>query len=165
MTCREARDRLSDYLDEGLNATLRRELEQHLDRCAACREEHRLLAATRQLLKTYGAVACPVDFTHLASRMPDRSAARGFSPGFRRPLMVAAAVLALAVGSWQWLRPALEPSRPDGVARQAPRVPFVSGRDVAEVEDLHRSFVVQQAVGTRGGLVLFAPEWVRDGGR
>ena len=31
---------------------------------------------------------------------------------------------------------------------------------VAEVEELHRSFAVQQSLGERDGLVLFAPDWV-----
>jgi anti-sigma factor RsiW len=153
MTCREARRRLSDYLDDGLELSIRRELIDHLDACPACSEEQRLLAATRRLLSACGASPCPVDLTPLATRTPLRVREQRSISRVCRGLAAASAAVALIAVSWQWQRSAGERT----VTPPAPHRVVV--RDVAEVEELHRSFAVQQSLGTRDGLVLFAPEW------
>jgi anti-sigma factor RsiW len=155
MTCREARDRLSDYLDNDLAPAARRELEDHLRACAACCEEHRLLAATCRLLSTHGPAHCPVDFTRLAIRMPAPAWRRWTFLSLRTVMATATAVVAVVVAVGQWQRP--EPSPP---SESGPRVIV---RDVAEVEELHRSFAVQQSLDARASLVLYAPEWAERG--
>lgn len=164
MTCREARRRLSDYIDDTLNARSRQELNEHLEACPACREEHHSLAAVRRLLGAYGSPPCPVDFTHLAMRLPAPardSWLRRISLCVVRPLGVLAmmaAALALAVGGWRWVSLAVQPSGPEPSPRSLARA--MGPREAPEVETLHRSFAVQQSMGARDGLVLFASEWV-----
>jgi hypothetical protein len=163
MTCREARRRLSDYLDASLKARTLDELARHLDVCPDCREEYRLLAATRHLVSTYGASPCPVDFSYLATRVPLRiQPDRWWSycwhnAGFLRCLAIAGAALVVTVGGWQWRNLAAKPPWPDTTP---PRIVI---RDVADVDELHRSFAVQHSMGARDGLVLYAPQWVDRG--
>jgi predicted anti-sigma-YlaC factor YlaD len=152
MNCREARRRLSDYLDETLELSVRHTLSEHLEACSICREEHRLLAATRRLLSTYGESSCPVDLSYLATQRPVRARGAWFVPSLWRGLTVAGAALALAAVGWQWQRPAGE----EALSSETPRVVV---RDVAEVEELHGSFAVQQSLDVRAGLVLYAPDW------
>ncbi len=153
MTCHEARDRLSEYLDNELEPTTRQELAGHLEACAACREEHRLLAAACRLLSTYGPTSCPVDFTHLAARVADRDRRWWGFPSFRYGLAAVTAAAAVVVGLWQWPRPESYLPLPGSTP------PRVVVRDVAEVEELHQSFAVQQSLGARDGLVIYAAEW------
>jgi predicted anti-sigma-YlaC factor YlaD len=152
MTCREAQRLLSDELGNSLKHRARRLLADHLAACAACREEQRLLAATRRLLSAYGAIACPSDFTFLAARLPAHIRKRALLHRFMGGLAIAGTAAALALTAWQWQRPARAPL-PIGTA---PRVVI---RDVADVAELHRAFVVQQSLGPRDGLVFFAPQW------
>jgi predicted anti-sigma-YlaC factor YlaD len=162
MTCREARDRLSDYLDNDLAPAMRLAVGEHLRSCAACHEEHRLLAVTCRLLASVGSTRCPVDFTKLATEVAVRSGRRGPwrrsapVPILRTALAGASAAVALVAVVWQWQRPMTTPEPPGPAAR-------VIARDVAEVEELHRSFAVQQSLDARAGLVLYAPEWAERG--
>jgi anti-sigma factor RsiW len=158
MTCREARDRLSDYLDNLLPGTARQRLAQHLAACADCAEEYRLLAATCRLLSTYGTQPCPVDLTDLATRLPARTRRPWFSLVLLRRLAAATALAAAAVFGWQsWYRTPEGPIAPP----RAPRRVVV--REVAEVEELHQSFTIQQSLSGQDGLVVFAPEWAERG--
>jgi predicted anti-sigma-YlaC factor YlaD len=155
MTCREARDRLSDYLDHDRALTTRRELEEHLQTCAACREEHRLLAATCRLLADLGSTPCPVDLSRIATAATVGTRRRWTFPSSRLALVAATAAALVAV-VWPWQQPVPSPE-PTGPAAR------VIVRDVAEVEELHRSFAVQQSLDARAGLVLYAPEWAERG--
>jgi hypothetical protein len=65
---------------------------------------------------------------------------------------IAGTAAALALAASQGQRPTLAPV-PSGPA------PRVVVRDVADVEELHRAFVVQQSLGPRDGLVFFASQW------
>lgn len=156
MICREARDRLSDYLDNDMPPAARGELEDHLQACAACREEHRLLASTCRLLANLGTTPCPVDFTKLATEATLRTRSRWTFPSLPAALAAATVAAALVAAVWQWQQPLTTPEPPG----PAPRVIV---RDVAEVEELHRSFAVQQSLDARAGLVLYAPEWAERG--
>lgn len=157
MTCREARAYQSDSLDDTLEPGVRRKLAQHLGGCPACQEEYRLLAEARWLLSTYGASACPVDLTHLASLQPLRSRTRWSIPRLRARLAIATLALTLAPAGWLWQRASVS-SRS---ARAMP--PQLVIRDVAEVQELHESFAVQQSLQGRDGLLLFAPDWGERG--
>ena len=153
MTCREARGYQSDYLDGALPMATQGKLTRHLDGCAACREEYRLLTNARRLLATYGAMPCPVDMTHLETRQSLRSAARWFLPRLRDRLAMATFAATLVLVGWQWQRVLVPPPRVQPMARQ------LVVRDVAEVEEIHASFAVQQSLQGRDGLLLFAPDW------
>jgi anti-sigma factor RsiW len=153
MTCREARDYQSDYLDGALPVATQGQLAQHLDGCAACQEEYRLLTNARRLLATYGAMPCPVDMTHLATQRSLRSGARWFLPSLRGRLAMASFAVTLVFVGWQWQRSPVSPPPPQ---RMPPQLVV---RDVAEVEEIHASFAVQQSLQGRDGLLLFAPDW------
>lgn len=153
--CRKARERLPDYLDGALSPALRERLAGHLSACAPCREEHRLLAAARSLLSREGGMRCPSDFTHLAERVARRATRPAPFLWLRRGLVATTAAAALAGFVWLGVRV------PEGV-------PSATGagvrvREVAEAEELHQAFAVQQSLDERDGLLLFAPRWAEHG--
>ena len=103
MNCLEARERLSDWLDEALSAAERAELGAHLEDCPDCRRELDRLRATVGILARVERPRAPVGFV-------DRVMARAYpAPWYRRlgrrlflPLGVklpaqAAAMLVIAV--------------------------------------------------------------------
>jgi anti-sigma factor RsiW len=155
MNCCKARERLPDYLDGAVTQTLQDAIAAHLEACAECRQEYRLLAATRSLLSRHGAISSPIDFTYLAARLT--ACVPRLSPLFwlRRGLVATTAAAALAGVVWQWSRaPELTPGHvPAGV-----RV-----KEVAEAEELHQAFAVQQSLDERDGILLFAPRWAERG--
>ena len=61
LKCREARELLSPYLDGAVTGTEMQALEEHVDRCAACMREYRLLRQTQQLLMSVGRPKEPAD--------------------------------------------------------------------------------------------------------
>jgi predicted anti-sigma-YlaC factor YlaD len=156
MNCHKARKCLPDTIDGSLTPRLRVPIASHLAACAECREELRRLETTRRLLSTYGAIPAPVDFGSLAARLAVRRRGSELFLRVGRGLVVTTAAVALAAVTWQWQRPAHEPpgSPP----------PRFAVREVAEVQELHQAFAVQQSLAARDGLLLFAPQWV-DGGR
>ncbi len=97
MTCADHRPLLDDYVDGGLDPARSRELESHLARCGACREELAALRAivteARTLPRT---IAPPRDlFGGIAARLP---ATRPRSPArLQRPLALLAAALFLLI--------------------------------------------------------------------
>src|SRR5258708_1003824 len=118
MTCREARSRLSDELNRSLSAAARSELAEHLAACSGCREERRLLGATRQLLSNYGASQCPVDFTYLAAKLPALRERRGRLLSLRYGLTAAAAAVALTAAGRFWPHPGAETLSPPPASRR-----------------------------------------------
>ena len=52
--CGEAKELLSPFLDGAVTGTEMQALQEHLDRCAACMREYRLLRQTQQLLMNMG---------------------------------------------------------------------------------------------------------------
>lgn len=75
MKCHYYRELLSSYLDNALTATERREVEEHINGCRACREELEALRRTVELLK---------DWSEEELDLPP-----GFEEDFRRRLEVA----------------------------------------------------------------------------
>jgi hypothetical protein len=61
MKCRQAQGLLSPYLDGAVTGTEMQALQEHLDRCAACMREYRLLRQTQQLLMSVGRPKEPAD--------------------------------------------------------------------------------------------------------
>jgi hypothetical protein len=61
MKCRDATKLLSPYLDGAVTGTEMQALQEHLDRCAACMREYRLLRQTQQLLMSVGRPKEPAD--------------------------------------------------------------------------------------------------------
>jgi anti-sigma factor RsiW len=55
-TCRETRERLSDYLDGDLGARSRRRVSRHLARCKHCRALLESLTRTLEQLRSLGTV-------------------------------------------------------------------------------------------------------------
>lgn len=118
MTCREmTEDRLNQYVDGTLPAGEQQEVEQHLPRCAACREE---VARLRELLTRAAALPRSIQPPHdlwagIEARMNEAKGeeVRGKSAGeaawFWRGVLAAAAVMVLAVGIYRLAAP---PSRP-----------------------------------------------------
>lgn len=58
-TCRETRDRLSDYLDGDLTARTRTRITRHLSRCKHCRALLESLTRTLEQLRSFGSVEQP----------------------------------------------------------------------------------------------------------
>jgi hypothetical protein len=61
MKCRDATKLLSPYLDGAVTGTEMQALQEHVDRCAACMREYRLLRQTQQLLMSVGRPKEPAD--------------------------------------------------------------------------------------------------------
>jgi Putative zinc-finger len=61
MVCAQARRLLSPYLDGAVTGTEMQGLQQHLERCAACMREYRLLRQSQQLLMSVKRVEEPAD--------------------------------------------------------------------------------------------------------
>jgi predicted anti-sigma-YlaC factor YlaD len=55
-TCHEARDRLSDFLEDELDARTRRRIVRHLARCERCRAMRESLSRTLEQLRSLGTV-------------------------------------------------------------------------------------------------------------
>ena len=62
MTCHDAREQLSAYLDDGLAPEERREIAAHLEGCAECRRELARLEGTVALLRRVEPARAPVGF-------------------------------------------------------------------------------------------------------
>jgi hypothetical protein len=60
-SCAKAKRLLSPYLDGAVTGTEMRALQEHLDECAACAREYRLLRQTQQLLTNVRRVPEPAD--------------------------------------------------------------------------------------------------------
>jgi predicted anti-sigma-YlaC factor YlaD len=60
--CEKTRSKLSEYLDDCLTPQERKDLEQHLEECEACRQEFELLRATVNLLHQVPQVPVPRSF-------------------------------------------------------------------------------------------------------
>jgi hypothetical protein len=88
----DVRDVLPDYVNDGLDAHARAEVERHLETCAACRDEVALLRGLRATLRR----APAVDVGAISAAIPPYRApvSRGWSAGWR----TAAAIAAIAVG-------------------------------------------------------------------
>jgi predicted anti-sigma-YlaC factor YlaD len=55
-TCHETRDRLSDFLEDELDARTRRRIVRHLARCERCRAMRESLSRTLEQLRSLGTV-------------------------------------------------------------------------------------------------------------
>jgi hypothetical protein len=62
MNCHDARERLSDFLDDALDAPERAEIRVHLEGCPDCRREAEQLRATVSLLSRVERPRAPADF-------------------------------------------------------------------------------------------------------
>src|ERR1022692_4950920 len=82
MTCTEAKGLLSPYLDGAVTGTEMQALQEHLDRCAACMREYRLLRQTQQLLMSVGRVKEPADLGLKLRLAISREAAETRRPRF-----------------------------------------------------------------------------------
>ena len=105
MNCHEARERLSDFLDEALAAPERALVRAHLDGCPNCRRELDRLRATVSLLSRVERPRAPVGFvdrvTAAARPVPwyQRLGRRLFLPlGFKLPVQAAAMVVIAVLG-------------------------------------------------------------------
>ena len=61
MKCSEAKGLLSPYLDGAVTGTEMQAVQEHLERCAACMREYKMLRQTQRLLATVGPVQEPAD--------------------------------------------------------------------------------------------------------
>jgi hypothetical protein len=61
MKCREAKGLLSPYLDGAVTGTEMQAVQEHLERCAGCMREYKMLRQTQQLLATVARVVEPAD--------------------------------------------------------------------------------------------------------
>ncbi len=55
-TCRETRDRLSDYLEDDLGARTRTRIKRHLARCKHCQALFQSLSRTLEQLRSLGGI-------------------------------------------------------------------------------------------------------------
>jgi len=123
VSCAWVRDRLSAYLDDGLEAAASRAVAGHLEACGACGARWRSLRESLQSLRGLPALVPPKS---LAGRVLDRIEVESRGPGlallFRsplkaRPLMVpsllpAAFALGAVIGGVALLMPRAEPLPP-----------------------------------------------------
>jgi len=82
MKCTQARRLLSPYLDGAVSGREMRALQEHLESCAGCLKEYRLLRRTQQLLMSTGRVQAPVDLGLKLRLAISREAAAGRRPRF-----------------------------------------------------------------------------------
>jgi anti-sigma factor RsiW len=75
MTCTEAQDLLSDYIDDELASGARGHVESHLAGCEPCRTQHKKLRRTVRFVQTHG------------DAMPDVTPAGVAYAGFSRALV------------------------------------------------------------------------------
>lgn len=100
MKCTEAKRLLSPYLDGAVSGVRMRDLQDHLESCAACIREYRLLRQTQQLLVSSGRPKAPADLGLKLRLAISREAAQARRPRFEglkvrlenalQPLMVPA---------------------------------------------------------------------------
>ena len=102
MKCSQYRDLMSPYLDGVLSETLRRNLENHLHYCPACREELAALRQTIAVIQNWSEeeLDLPAGFVeHLRVRLEQVN-----RPWYRRlsqswlPLTAAAAIMLMVAG-------------------------------------------------------------------
>jgi hypothetical protein len=86
--CADAKGLFSPYLDGAVTGTEMRALQEHLDECAACMREYKLLRQTQQLLMSVGRVQEPADLGLKLRLAISREAAESRRPyeGFRMRL-------------------------------------------------------------------------------
>jgi Putative zinc-finger len=82
LVCGDARELLSPYLDGAVSGTEMRALQEHLERCAACMREYKLLLQTQQLLMSVGRVQEPADLGLKLRLAISREAAETRRPRF-----------------------------------------------------------------------------------
>jgi hypothetical protein len=82
MKCADARGLLSPYLDGAVTGTEMQALEGHLERCAACTREYKLLRQAQQLLMSVGRVQEPADLGLKLRLAISREAAQARRPRF-----------------------------------------------------------------------------------
>jgi hypothetical protein len=80
--CAEAKGLLSPYLDGAVTGTEMQALQRHLERCAACLQEYRLLLQTQQLLTSMGRLTVPADLGLKLRLAISREAAQKRRPRF-----------------------------------------------------------------------------------
>jgi hypothetical protein len=82
LQCGEARELLSPYLDGAVTGAEMLALQEHVDRCAACMQEYRLLRQTQQLLMSVGRPKEPADLGLKLRLAISREAAETRRPRF-----------------------------------------------------------------------------------
>src|ERR1700687_2724227 len=80
MSCAEAKELLSPYLDGAVTGTEMQLLRGHLDGCAECLREYTLLRQTQQLVMGLGRVMEPVDLGLKLRLAISREGAGGAGP-------------------------------------------------------------------------------------
>lgn len=98
MKCHYYRELLSSYLDNALTATERREVEEHINRCRACREELEALRRTVELLKDWSKdeLDLPPGFEKDLRRRLEAACRPWYRrPGLRISLTAAAVIMAV----------------------------------------------------------------------
>jgi Putative zinc-finger len=82
LKCGDAKELLSPYLDGAITGTEMQALQEHLDRCASCMREYRLLRQTQKLLMSVGRVKEPADLGLKLRLAISREAAETRRPPF-----------------------------------------------------------------------------------
>ena len=82
MKCGDAKGLLSPYLDGAVTGTEMLAVQAHLDQCAACMREYKLLRQTQQLLMSVGRVQEPADLGLKLRLAISREAAEARRPRF-----------------------------------------------------------------------------------
>ena len=82
LKCGDAKELLSPYLDGAITGTEMQALQEHLDRCAACMREYRLLRQAQKLLMSVGRVKEPADLGLKLRLAISREAAETRRPPF-----------------------------------------------------------------------------------
>jgi hypothetical protein len=118
MTCPECLDALNDLVDGALAGTRRRDVESHLQGCAACASVHADLARLRRLGASLERLQPPPALWQRVEAETTLGRATAPAPWLRRSAwmpLATAATLVLAVAlvyvlQQQWSRPAAEPA-------------------------------------------------------
>src|ERR1700683_2455995 len=87
MKCVDARRLLSPYLDGAISGAEMRALQQHIEQCARCRQEYKLLQQTQQMLVSVGRPQAPADLGLKLRLAISREAAETRRPRFEGLLM------------------------------------------------------------------------------
>ncbi len=107
MNCGKVQNLLSCYIDRELPGVEMLQVQRHLDVCPECRREYQTLLMVKRLLSEMPVVSPPESLEErlvekvLGSPAPARSWALPWLPrSLWRPIAVAAAVAAIALGVW-----------------------------------------------------------------
>ncbi len=104
MRCKQARQMISQYIDEALGPDAKKAFASHIRDCAACREEMEEIRAVHQMFASAERFSAPYGFaTRVLANLEEKEGARpwsllGFKTFFLRTAQVGFALVVMIIG-------------------------------------------------------------------